>query len=169
MTTSATVRSAATSSGLRAVRFGLVLACLSAVSGCGGSHETVLGDYLRELEFEAPLESVALVPLGQFRVPIAIRVGESALGDPPVWMRVQFELFAETSPENESALRDALDRYDGPFRDSVIRICRMTTHEELADPRLSALKSRLMDMARPLLGENRVRGLIVDKYKEDVL
>ncbi len=51
------------------------LACLLAAlaataAGCGGHDATLLGDYLDELEFDAPLASVAYVPLGKFDVPV---------------------------------------------------------------------------------------------------
>lgn len=152
-----------------ALRVVAAVALAATVGGCGEHEGVRLGDYLGELEFEAPLESVAVVPLGKFRVPLTVRLADGAPTDPPIWMRLRFELFAETNPGNEDAIEEAVERYHGPFHDSVIRICRHTTPDELSDPRLSAMKSRLTEMARPLLGEHRIRNLVITNYASEPL
>lgn len=136
---------------------------LVALVGCGGSSDTKLSAYLEELEFEAPLESVDYVSLGDFRIPLAIRVSDD-VREPPIWVRVKFSLLAEVDPQDRKAVNEALKRYDGPLRDAVIRICRRTTPDELSDPRLSAMKARFADAAKPLLGDRRLRQLIIDKF-----
>ena len=77
--------------------------------------------------------------------------------------------FAEVNPKDRSAVEDALQRYNGPLRDAVLRVCRRTGPDELSDPRLSAMKARLADAAKPLLGEHRVRQFIIDKYVSESL
>lgn len=139
-----------------------------ATTGCGGSNEARLSSYLEELEFEAPLESVVAVSLGEFEIPMAIRTSDD-MREPPVWVRIRFKLFAEVDPRDRTAVLDALQRYEGPLRDAVIRICRRSTPEELDDPRLSAMKARLLDAAKPMLGERRVRQLIIKDYLSEAL
>ena len=140
----------------------------------GGSHQVLTVGFLQvlkagspqvleELEFEAPLESVDYVSLGDFRIPLAIRVSDD-VREPPIWVRVKFSLLAEVDPQDRKAVNEALKRYDGPLRDAVIRICRRTTPDELSDPRLSAMKARFADAAKPLLGDRRLRQLIIDKF-----
>ncbi|MCA9235397.1 MAG: hypothetical protein KDA44_07985 [Planctomycetales bacterium] len=145
----------------------LALAC-AAAGGCHSSDEEKLSSYLEELEFEAPLESATCIPVGEFRVPLAIRLSDDPR-EPPTWMRISFLLFAEVNPKDRSAVEDALQRYNGPLRDAVLRVCRRTGPDELSDPRLSAMKARLADAAKPLLGEHRVRQFIIDKYVSESL
>ncbi len=152
-------------SGCR-LALGVVVAttCLAAVGCGGGDSQARLGSYLEELEFETPLEKVASIPLGKFRVPLAVRTADAPADMAPDWVEMRFELHAETNPENEEALKEAIERYRAPFRDGVIRVCRHTTADELGDPRNSALKSRLTELARMLLGEQRVRNLLIVPY-----
>jgi hypothetical protein len=53
--------------------------------------------------------------------------------------------------------------------DAVISIVRTSSVDELADPRLSAVKARLSDVARPMLGEERVRQLVLNEFDADAL
>ena len=41
--------------------------------------------------------------------------------------------------------------------------------DELTDPRLSALKLRMTEAARPLLGDQKMRQLVLDNIDADVL
>jgi hypothetical protein len=166
----------------------MALACAVAALGCEMEESSRLVDYLDDLEFDVPLETAKYVSLGEFDIPIAAgrkRIddgrhgqrlqfvahtappghGGSALPGPlhagdAVHMRLQFELMAETTPDDEHAVLEAAERHRGAMNDAVLTVVRTSTVEELADPRLSAVKARLSDITRPMLGEERVRQLV---------
>lgn len=140
-------------------RFLAAAACamLALGSGCSSSSAPMLGDYLEELDLEAPSERRAEVPVGKYRIPIALRDKNNNVE----WRLFTFELFAVTSPSNETAVEAAWERRKGQFRDSVLTICRGISADELSDQRHAGLKSQLVDMARPLLGASRVHHLLL--------
>ena len=138
------------------------IALLTAI-GCGGDDAALLGSYLDELEFNAPLESAASISLGEFDIPAPTnikRMGADGV-EHLVWMRIHFELFAETLPQYESAVQAALERHRGALNDAVLTIVRSSSTDELTDPRSTALRMRLTEAARPLLGEDQVRQLVL--------
>jgi len=140
----------------------LIVAVVS-LPGCGGRAEARLDDYLEELEFDASFDLVKEVQLGSYRVPIAARQSSAyQQGRGITWMQLKFNLFAVVAPEDESALRAAWERHQGMFNDTVLSTCRQMSLEDISDPRLAALKSRLTDLARPILGENRVRQILLN-------
>ena len=132
--------------------------------GCGGDVQAKLEDYLEELEFDAPLEAVKVIQLGEsHRISIAARKQAYVEGDEePVWVQFKFKLFVEVAPENEAAILAATERHRGMINDIIVRICRNLTLEELGDSRRTSFKSRLIDALRPLLGENRIQQLILN-------
>lgn len=147
----------------------LALAIVTA-AGCAEAETPTLGDYLNEVHYDAPLEQVSSIPLGEYRIPIV--AGLEDAGDEHVdhvWVQLQFALFAETAPEHQAAVEEAARRYEGDFQDRVLKICRATSIEELEDPRLSAVKARLSDAAKALFGANRIRTLVLNDVKTDVL
>lgn len=148
----------------------LVVATLG-LPGCGGEVEAKLEDYLEELEFDAPLESVKVIQLGDFhRISIAARRQAYTDGDEePVWVQLKFRLFVAVAPENEAAIRSASERHRGMISDIIVNICRNLTIEELDDHRRTTLKSRLMDALRPLLGENRIQKIILNDDSWEVI
>jgi len=169
----------------------LLLAALALTAGCGGVDSGRLVDYLDELEFDVPLETASYVSLGKFDIPIAAtrqRIGDHAspeehslqaaegghvatpgplhVGD-AVRMRLQFELMAETAPPYEQDLLALAERHRGAMNDAVLTVVRTSTVEELSDPRLTAVKTRLSEMTRPMLGEDRVRQLVLSELTAD--
>lgn len=151
-----------------------MLACaglLLLATGCGGDDAALLGSYIDELEFDAPLESSATVELGKFNVPTATtfkRTGGDGV-DRHVWMRVRFELYAETSPKYVAAVEDALRQHRGALNDAVLSIVRSSSTDELTDPRCTALRMRLTEAARPLLGNEKVRQLVLYRHATERL
>ena len=148
-----------------------VIACgaLVAAAGCGSAKSGRLVDYLDELEFDVPLETAAYVSLGRFDIPIATSKASTRTSKfvqqiddgATVWMRLQFELTAETTPQQEKAVAEAAEKHRGILNDAVLTIVRTSTVDELADPRLAAVHARISELARPLLGEGRVRQLVL--------
>jgi hypothetical protein len=139
-----------------------------AARGRDGDDRARLGDYLDDLEFNAPLEATANVSLGTFDVPAATQVKRGRTTR-TIWIRLSFELFAETAPEDESAVAEAAERRRGALNDAFLTIIRTSSTDELTDPRLSALKLRMTEAARPLLGDRKVRQLVLDNIDADVL
>ena len=141
---------------------------LIALFGCDGVKSGRLVDYLDELEFDVPLETATYVSLGRFDIPIATSHDSNRASKfvqqiddrGMVWMRLQFELTAETMPQQEKAVLEAAEKHRGTLNDAVLTIVRTSTIDELADPRLAAVNARISEVARPLLGESRVRQLV---------
>jgi hypothetical protein len=158
--------------GGRLIQWAAFLAA-AAIAGCGASDLPRLVDYLDELEFDVPLETASYVTLGKFDIPIATpgRPGDASHGAlrRGEWMRLQFELAAETAPPLEQAVAEAAERRRGALNDAVLSVVRTSSAEDLADPRLAALKVRLTDAVWPLLGEDRVRQLVFNKLEGESL
>lgn len=143
--------------------------CLGA-AGCASEEANTLGAYLDKLEFDAPLASVAYVSLGKFDVPVPTQTKGGGKSKPrSIWVRLTFELFAEASPEHESALKTAVKTNRGALNDALLTVVRTSSAEELTDPRLSALKMRMTEASRPLLGERTVRQLVLDDLNTHVM
>jgi len=154
--------------------FMFAILALSVALGCSKSEGPKLVDYLEEIEFDVPLEKVAYVSLGKFDIPIAATqkptdASPEIAPDEAFWMRLQFELQAETDPDNEAAVAAEAQAHRGAMSDAVISIVRTSSVDELADPRLSAVKARLSEVARPMLGEERVRQLVLNEFDADAL
>jgi len=152
----------------------IALALLLAPVGCSKSEGPKLVDFLEEIEFDVPLETASYVSLGKFDIPIAATqqptdAAPDSAPDEAFWMRLQFELTAETDPDNEAAVAAEAEAHRGAMSDAVISIVRTSSVDELADPRLSAVKARLTDVARPMLGEERVRQLVFNEFDADAL
>jgi len=143
----------------------LGLAAITLLSGCGGQSEVELDVYLDELELSAPLESVKEVEIGSYRISCAARhqdrSGREAM---PIWVQVQFTLFAEASHHNENAILAACERHRGRLDDAIITVFRKASIDELSDNRWAAIKSKLIDTLRPLLGGTRVRQIFFNDF-----
>ena len=103
------------------VRSSLLLSALalSAALGCSKSEGPKLVDYLEEIEFDVPLEKVAYVSLGKFDIPIAATqkptdASPEIAPDEAFWMRLQFELQAETDPDNEAVVAAEAEAHREP-------------------------------------------------------
>jgi hypothetical protein len=57
----------------------------------------------------------------------------------------------------------AAERHRGALNDAVLTTVRTSTVEELSDPRLAAVKARLSEITRPMLGEDMVRQLVLNR------
>jgi hypothetical protein len=82
-------------------------------------------------------------------------------------MRLQFELTAETAPPYEKKVADAAERHRGALNDAVLTTVRTSTVEELSDPRLATVKARLSEITRPMLGEDMVRQLVLNRLNDE--
>ena len=146
----------------RATSLLLVLVAAMVLPGCGGKAEAKLEDYLLELEFETPLESTREIELGSYVMSIAARHQGSSRNDTaPQWMQLKFRLFAVVDPEHESAVRSEIARHQGLLDDTILLVCRSASLDEIVDNRWAILKSRIIDSIRPILGEERLRQLLV--------
>jgi hypothetical protein len=149
--------------------FALLAIAAALASGCGGGGDARrLGEYLDELEFDEPLEAAAYVTLGKFDVPAPTRVKRDGVSR-TMWVRLSFELFAEAAPHDESAVAAAADERHGALNDALLTIIRTSSTDELTDPRLSALKLRMTEAARPLLGDHAVRQLVLYNIRTEVM
>ncbi len=146
----------------RAVVALLLIGTVIVLPGCGGEAKAKLEDYLVELEFETPLESTREVELGSYIISVAARRQDaSKQGTKPQWMQVRFKLLAVVDPRNESAVKSEVARHRGMLDDTVLLVCRSASLEELVDSRWSILKAKIIDSVRPILGQDRLRQLLV--------
>ena len=165
-----TARDGVRNSRLRqAARIFVAAAITIAVAGCAGEEAPRLVDHLEEIEFDVPLESAANVALGEFDVPVAVTVDSEQAEPASTWLRLQFKLWAETTPDFKSDLAQAYGHHRGAMNDAIVTIIRTSTADELTDPRLAAIKTRMTDLARPLLGEERVRQLVLTDILTEAL
>lgn len=147
----------------------LALGAAALGAGCAGEESARLVDFLDELEFDVPLETAAYVSLGRFDIPISAQGGGNASAfvqevaeQGLVWMRLQFELTAETTLAQEKELLEIAEKHRGALSDAVLTVVRTSTVDELADPHLSAINAKLTDIVRPILGEELVRQFVLN-------
>lgn len=149
----------------QAPHWAVVAAILMVLPGCGGVEAARLADYLETLEFDAPLESLKEVKLGDYRVSSAARAQEASPTDAQrTWVQITCKLYVIVAPENESAVVEAYERHRGVFDDTIVQIFRNATIDELSDPRWSTIKSRLSDFARLVLGGEQIRQIVIVDY-----
>ena len=146
----------------------LWLAAIVLMPGCIESKAKLLGEFLDEVEIDEPLESAVYVPLGRFQAPLRTTISEQGKSR-TVTLRLSFNLFAEAPPQNEAAVAAAVERNRGALNDAVLTIIRTSTSDELTDPRLSGLKLRLNEAARPLLGQDAIRQLVLNDVRPEIL
>ncbi len=147
----------------RLVGFLTLLATGLLLPGCGGEKVVHLDDYLEELEFDRPLESVKEIKVNSYRFPCAARYHDAAGRElPPKWVQMKFDLYVIAAEEDESAVLASIERHRGMLDDTVIAICRRSSIDELQDSRWSTIKSRMLDGIRPLLGEKRIRQIALE-------
>ena len=154
-----------------AVRALVAAVLVAALPGCGGDDAAPLGSYLDEIELNAPSESAAAIPLGEFNIPSPTNVKRKGTDgvDHTVWMRTKFSLFAETLPKNESEVLAEAELHRGAINDAVLSIVRSASTDELTDPRLTALRMRLTETTRPLLGDDKLRQLVLYNHTTEPL
>jgi hypothetical protein len=150
---------------LRAACCALGVAVLLTLTGCAGTEESNLSDFLDELEFDSHQETHKEVLLGEFQVSAATRAQDSNHTETSrIWVQIKCKLYVIVALEDETAVLEAFERHKGMLDDVVVRVFRSSTTDELSDPRWSAIKSRISDGARPILGENRVRQIVIDDF-----
>jgi hypothetical protein len=151
-----------------------VVVCLGALAGCSENELPKLIDYLEEIEFDIPLDTAEYVTLGQFDIPIAaaqrpVDGPKQFVFEDGEWMRLRFSLAAETTPEQAKQVAAAAETHRGALSDALISVIRTSSVDELADPRYFAIRARLTDVARPMLGEGSIRQLVFNEFDADTL
>lgn len=115
-----------------------------------------------KLDISPNRESLSEFSLGRYEIPIPI--ANDRTNDHGKWsnrLTFNFALFALVAPNEESHLADSWERHEGKIRDRVIQVCRNASLDELQEPELATLKSRLMDAVQDQLGEREVRRLLM--------
>lgn len=138
---------------------------LLAAAGCGGVEELATPDY----ELLSFREQLAEIPLGAYSVPVPIAFeAEGGLGRDNR-LQFRFELFALVSPRDRAKAIACLARQKGQLRDTVISVCRNSTVDDLLDPQLSNLRSRLLDAIQPLLENVTPKRILVTRRMTEPL
>src|SRR6478736_6756359 len=97
-----------------------------------------------KLDISVTRDSLSEFSLGKYKIPIPI--ANDRTDDHGKWsnrLEFDFELFALVAPAEASRLADSWERHEGKIRDRVIQVCRNASLDELQEPELSTLKSRL--------------------------
>jgi flagellar basal body-associated protein FliL len=118
------------------------------------------------LDYSPNQDELSEFSLGHYAIPIPVnRVFGDDRKASLMQIEFAFDLYALVSPEFAPQIDDLWQRHEGKVRDRVIRICRNATWEDLQDPELATLKSRLVDAVQDQLGPRAVRRLIVSEIK----
>ena len=142
-------------------RLVVLLPLLYLLVGCGERVEVRLEDYLEEIEYVAPLNSTVEVPIGKYSIPVAAVFNDDVGGESQVtWLRIKFHLYVVVANENEFRVESCWERNRGLYHDGVLNICRSATLDEVTDVRFTAIKLRLVDLSRALLGKENIRQLL---------
>lgn len=137
------------------------------LAGCGGEDVAKLEDYLEELEFDRPLESVKEIKVNSYRIPCAAQSRDAAGADvPPVWVQMKFDLYVIAAEEHEKAVLKSIERHRGMLDDTVVAICRETSIDQLQDTSWATIETRLLEAIRLLLGEERIRQITFSSSAE---
>ena len=139
---------------------------VAVVAGCGVEEEL----RFEHLELLPAQEELVEFPLGRYVIPVPLQ-GENRPENQPArnQLQIEFLLHALVPPGEQEAATTAWERHEGMFRDRVIRVCRSASLEDLQEPDLVALKSRLLDSTQPLFGRARVRGLLItEMYTQEL-
>jgi len=140
-----------------------------AMVGCSAKTDVKLEDYLEEIEFVVPLNSTVEVPLGKYSIPIAAHSNNGASEETQItWIRMKFHLYAVVANEYESKVKGVWQHSRGLYHDGVLTICRSATLDEVTDRRLTAIKLRLTDLSRSLLGGKHIRQLLCTNILTEV-
>ncbi len=128
------------------------------LTGCGADD----GFQFDKLDVSPSRDSLTEFSLGHYKIPIPVqndRINDNA----PRSNRLEFhfELYALVDRQDAPRLSDDWDRHEGLIRDRVIQVCRNVSLDELQEPELTTLKSRLMDAMQGQLGERQVRRLLM--------
>lgn len=136
----------------------LVVAFCLAAAGCGSKPEFNF-DYIDLLPAE---QELAEFSFGTYKIPIPLIIEQGEEGTiRRNRLQLSFELFALVSPQEMSQFEKAWNRHEGIIRDKVISLCRNASVEELMEPELLTLKSRLTDMLANQLGQKRLLPLVI--------
>jgi len=144
-------------SSKRPLLAGIVVGCV-VVAGCG-SESTFEFD---SLDMAPAQEELSEFSLGEYKIPIPVAT-DSAQERPERRHRFQldFQLHALVLPASVARVTAAWERHEGEIRDHVICVCRNATVDELQEPELATLKTRLMGELAPQMGDKEVRQLLI--------
>ena len=137
--------------------FAAVLA-VSVLSGCGAKSTFEFDS----LDMVPAQEDLSEFSLGEYKIPIPVAT-DSAQERPERRHRFQldFQLHALVLPASVARVTAAWERHEGEIRDHVICVCRNATVDELQEPDLATLKTRLMGELAPQMGDKEVRKLLI--------
>lgn len=136
----------------------LTMLLVGFLPGCGGESAPRLEDYLEELEFDRPLESVKEILVNSYRIPCAAQHQDAAGANvKSIWVLVSFDLYVIAAEEDENAVLAGIERHRGLLDDTIHAVCRRSSISMLEDSSWATIETRMLDAIRPLLGEERIR------------
>lgn len=130
----------------------------SALLGCGGEEEAGFDSY-ETLQFREPLVEV---PLGDFIVPVPVVANDDdGNATRSNLLQMKFTLHGLVTPKIEPQVLEQAQRQQGQLRDSVIRVCRNLPIDDVLDPQLATLRSRVLDSTQTLFEGSALRRVLV--------
>lgn len=148
----------------RQVRFATAAAAAALLGacaiGCGGSG----AEDFEEFEQLDLREKLVEVPFGDYAVPVPVVTtgGEGGIERNNL-LEITLTVVGLVGPEFEEETVKLIERHRGQIRDGVIRVCRNTSVEDLLDPQMSTLRSRILDATQPLLERVTLRRVLITR------
>jgi hypothetical protein len=115
------------------------------------------------LDFTPTQDELGEFFLGHYDIPIPLAVDGAAESESRNRLTITFDLYALVAPQDESQMNDSWERHEGNIRDSVIRVCRSASPEELQEPELVTLKSHLADAIQEEMGNKSLHRLLLSE------
>jgi hypothetical protein len=115
------------------------------------------------LDFTPTQDELGEFSMGHYDIPIPLAADGTVESESRNRVIISFDLFALVAPQDESQMKDSWQRHEGNVRDSVIRVCRSASPEELQEPELVTLKSHLADSVQEEMGNKSVHRLLLSE------
>jgi hypothetical protein len=135
--------------------FWIGLVWLVSCVGCGHSH-AAHGD-----QGDESSPQFVEFSLGTYVVPIPVTLNEEIGPARRNVMQLEFVMHAIVPTSLGPQVEKVWQKHGGRFRDRVIELCRVTSLDDLQEPGLETLKSRLLDAARPTFGRSSIDRLVL--------
>jgi len=145
----------------------LFASCALLLAGCGGDGGMAKYEEFENVHFR---EELVEVPLGHYAVPVPVlRTDEAGEVVRENSIQMKFTLHGLVAPYHVAEAERIRNRHEGELRDRVIRVCRNSSLEDLVEPQLSTLKSRILDVAQPLFEGVMLKRVVVTDVSSEPL
>jgi hypothetical protein len=143
--------------------FRTAVVAFTACIGCESSHDPLW------IDAKPPVEKLIEFDLGKYVIPIPATLNEKVGPARRNVMQLEFAMHAIVNESQEPRLAKTWEKNAGRFRDRAIELCRTTSIDDLREPGLETLKSRLLDAVKPVFGRDSVDRLVLTDVQYQTL